>query len=188
MEPEDFLRLLFNMIPSVAVNGFFSRTKTDWELICNMTNGKFQSFKPSHFSNILFGDFALVGFLSARSIWSQCLGMFFAFRLSALGNHVGTVFQRASFKEVVRIAARWIVAIVASKNTIWNISFAKLISNSVGKLLFPVDANNTVASFICSTSPRPTSIITAGFINEIPYFFRRIFRSSHVWDNTTITN
>jgi hypothetical protein len=84
------------------------------------------------------------------------------------GHHIMGVFFRRSKSKMLRIATRWMIALMQHPKSFWYRSVRYLKSNSVGLKRFIFDCEYTVSKMASSTVVGPTGVFTARFINFFP--------------------
>lgn len=87
---------------------------------------------------------------------------------SPLGLHVLHVVGAGAWKEVGRIHARRIVAMVAHVKSIWNRAVSQLPRNVSSHTLPVVDGKLSIPIAVCGSRPEPALIITSAAVNVAP--------------------
>lgn len=181
---------IWNVIPNNASDYFLNSINSNSKHGSKFVPLNFAiGIKSSYLKNLSFGKLCISCFRTSNNFFRMGIASACnALSLPILRNHVGMIIQNRSSKQMLGITARRIVATMTGKNSVINMSIHKLERDSVSQFLLPVNSNDSVVVFVSASSPNPTGVIASGFINVLPDYFRRIFRSSHVWNNTTITN
>jgi hypothetical protein len=76
----------------------------------------------------------------------------------ALCRPIFVIVGLCSKKEVIRVYARGIIAVMKNGHSIWNRAIVQYPRNTVRSLVFPVYANAAIAIGVSITSPEPASI------------------------------
>ena len=100
--------------------------------------------------------------------------------LSSPGKHVIDILLLISFVKMVWITTRWIIAVMINLYSFGDFSVNKLIGYSMSSLSSSIVPKNAISRIkLGFSSPRPTGVRTAGFINSRPEsFFYRGLRST----------
>lgn len=135
------------------------------------------SRKFSDFGYLFFVQFCHVMLRTLRSWWICA---------TSLTSHVVNVVLMRSEKQVGRIAAGRIVAVVADIHALWNWPIMQFVAKAMGVNTCAIDGENSVTGFAQLLRPYPTAIWRIA-INVLPKaFFRRAIGRSmmslNIWN------
>lgn len=89
------------------------------------------------------------------------------FPAASLGEHVGDVVLRRANKQMVRVAAAWLVASVAYEQGLRNRPARQLVCETMRKVHSIVDVDSSIANTDCVPGPQP-ALVAATNIDSAP--------------------
>jgi hypothetical protein len=100
--------------------------------------------------------------------------------MTTLGNHVKRVVLSCSRKDVLRVAARRVVAGMATEQIAKRNVVGEVVGQTMCLVGYPAELDVAVTRFNCASLERPTRIRTAAFIHKRPESIGEIARSVKV--------
>lgn len=176
-----------NMLPYKAVDHISDCCSTDSE----------HSAKPycahspwyvelANLSNIIWSQYCIAIFITAfQSLWVKTRSVFVAFRRTAFCGHVRRIVFGCSKEEVIWINTSRIVALVAHKQSVRDVSVGEHPSHAMSRSGFVIDTEGSVSFASFPSKPQPT-LVWSSFVNAGPKLCGRLcaLAFSFAWHRT----
>ncbi len=136
--------------------------------------------KPANVENFSLSHFGCIVLSASLPSRKNSLGMFFSRGLTILGDHIRRVVLGGSKKQMVWVATRRIIAMVADKKLIRHSSMFVEVGQPVSGEVFSIKRCDSVSTAIHGSIPQPASTFTKGFNQLFAELFVTLFGSSHI--------